>query len=163
MRIAVKTAGSDRFLDRENRRERFVFDDHLRRGLAAKFRRGADDERDDVPMIQDLFVREQNFIVPNGADVVQAGNVFGEENRADAWHESRVSRIAPQDFRMRMRRTNGPDLEHVLLLSIVIHVNGLAGYMLMRALVREGRFAGRKQFWDMRKHVPPEGRASARP
>ena len=52
IRFAVKTVRGDRLLDRENRRQRFVFDDHLLRRRATNLLRFADNEGNDLSVIR---------------------------------------------------------------------------------------------------------------
>ncbi len=80
IRFGMKTVGRDRFFDGENRRERFVFDHHFFGGGTTGFLRFTDNQRDDLAVIKRLLVRQQNFVVPHRADVVQTGHIFGEQN-----------------------------------------------------------------------------------
>ena len=57
MRLAVKTAGFNCFLDREDGRKRFVFDDHLRRGGATELLRFADNKPAGLRQNQQLTTR----------------------------------------------------------------------------------------------------------
>ena len=108
----------------------------LLRRRATNLLRFANNEGNDLSVIKHFLVREQNFIMTNGADIVQTGNIFGEKNCRDAGHGARGRCVAPQNFRMRVRRTNRPDFEHPCRLRDVIDVNRFAGDVFVRALVR---------------------------
>ena len=51
---------------------------------ATNLLRFANNQRNDLSVIKHFLVREQNFIMANGADIVQAGNIFGQQNSRDA-------------------------------------------------------------------------------
>ena len=44
--------------------------------MAAGFLRFADYQRDDLAVIKNLLVREQNFVVPHRADIIQPRHIF---------------------------------------------------------------------------------------
>src|SRR3954454_20612002 len=98
----METSGLDCFPDREDRWQRFVFDDPCRGGGATELLGFTNDERYDLPVVKDFLVGEQNFVVTDGSDVVKSGDVFGEENGVDARHRESGGGVAPQDFGVSM-------------------------------------------------------------
>src|SRR3954467_1362383 len=102
-RVGMETSGLDCFPNREDRWQRFVFDDHFRGGGATELLGLTNDERYDLSVVKDFLVGEQNFVVTDGSDVVESGNVFGEENGVDTRHGEGGGGVAPQDFGVRMR------------------------------------------------------------
>ena len=132
----MKTAGGNCFLDRKNRRQRLVFDDDLGGGGATSLLRLSHHQRNDLAVIKRFLVREQNLIVPHRADIVQTGNIFGQQHGRDAGHRARGRGIASQNPGVRMRRADRPDFQHLLRLRDVVDVNRFAGDMLVPALVR---------------------------
>ena len=70
IRFRMKTVLLDRFLNRENRRQRFVFDDDFIRRSVTRFLRLAHNQRNNLSVIENFLIREQNFVMPNRADIV---------------------------------------------------------------------------------------------
>src|SRR4051794_3160565 len=86
VRVGVKALLRNRFADADDRREGLVDDLHLRGREAACVVGASYDQRDDVTMKAGFrpFGREKRFVVTDGADVVDAGNVLGGEDDGDA-------------------------------------------------------------------------------
>ena len=63
IRFRMKTVLLDRFLNRENRRQRFVFDDDFIRRSATRFLRLTNDQRDDLAVKGNLFVGQEDLVV----------------------------------------------------------------------------------------------------
>ena len=97
----------------------------------------ADDQRDDLAVIKHLLVREQNFVVPDRADIVQTGHIFGQQDRGDARHGARRRGVAPQNL-ARAHAANRPARLRASPAGWrdVVDVNRFAGDMFVRALVR---------------------------
>ena len=83
-----------------------------------------------------LLVRQQDFVVGDGANIVSAGNVLRQEHGPDAGHSARRSGVTLQNLRMRMRRAHGPDFEHSLPGRLIVGVVRLARDVFVRAFVR---------------------------
>ena len=89
-------------------------------------------------MIKNFLVRQQNFVVPHRADIVQPRHVFRQQNGSDARHRLRGGSIAFENLRPRVRRANRPDFEHVPPCAKIIRVNGFARDVFVRAFVGDG-------------------------
>ena len=74
----MEAFGGDGFLEGDDGFEFFVFDDDFGGGIAAGVQGFANDEGDDVIVEKGFFVGEEDFGFAGHADVVQAGDVFGQ-------------------------------------------------------------------------------------
>ncbi len=138
VRFAVKTVRGNRFVDRENWRQRFVLDDRPCSAAARQMLlRFADDERDDLAVIKHFLVREQNFVMTNGADIVQTGNIFREQNCRDSAASARAADASRRKiFACACGEQTGQTSSILAGCAIVIDVDRFAGDMFVRALVR---------------------------
>ncbi len=146
MRRGVKTLGGQRFGDRQDRRQRFVFDLHRVGGQAAGITRFADDQRDQLAVKGNFLVREQDLILADRAHVVFAGHVLGQQHGVDPGHRAGGGGVAPEDARAGVRRADGPYLQRALGRTGIVHVARRARDVADRAFVRgdgHGRQRGR--------------------
>jgi len=108
--------------DFQDGRQRFVFNDNFLRGGAAGFLGFADDEGDDLAVIKHLFVSEQNFVVTDGADVVDAGHIFGEQTAAMSGMVLAAEASRRESLREREARRR-TDFKHVFLRGEIVGVD----------------------------------------
>ena len=132
----VETAGRQCLLQRQDRRQWFVFDHDLLRRRSADLLGLANHQRHNLAVEPDLLVRQQGFVVLDPPDVVLAGHVFCQEHRTDAGHRARHRGVAAQNPCMGVRGADWPNLERPG--RLVIRVKRLARDVLMRTLVRQG-------------------------
>ena len=99
VRRGVETFRSYGLGDRQDRRQRLVLHlDRVRRE-AAFFQRITQHQRDHLTVERNLFVREQNFVLADRADIVLAGYVFGQQDRPYAGHGAGRANVPAHDAR----------------------------------------------------------------
>jgi len=86
--------------------KRLVLDHHGRGGGAARLGRMADDNRDDLPMVPHLLVREERLILAR-PDIVVPGDVLGHQHRDDSRHGAGGRRVPALHACVRMGEHTG--------------------------------------------------------
>ena len=134
VRRVVEAARGQRLFQREDRRQRLVFNHHLLRRGSTSLLRFANDQRHDLAVEPDLLVRQQNLVLLDGADVVFAGTSSASSTALMPGMARAAVASRLQDLCLRVRRTNRPNFQRTR--RLVVGVNRFAGDVLVRALVR---------------------------